>query len=170
MTLDLAWHNDRSLGKEEHPERWTMRVGRFSCWLPCSRRRAAALKRVARPVVVRSSDFRIDSRALGCSGRSSRLTDRSVGRARWRTMLQSGEAPPPFQQPPAPALPMPIPQPPRAPPACCAAARTNTAIDASHCAPRRRPRASRQDEEERRLLTPACFPSPRGSMRFRYTH
>jgi len=26
--------------------------------------------------------------------------------ARWRTMLQSGEAPPPFQQPPAPAPPM----------------------------------------------------------------
>ena len=46
-------------------------------------------------------------------------------------MLQSGEAPPPFQQPPAPALPMPISHDPRVRPRRAAAVRTNAAIDAS---------------------------------------
>ena len=45
-------------------------------------------------------------------------------------MLQSGEAPPPFQQPPAPALPMLISHP-LVRPRRAAAVRTNAAIDAS---------------------------------------
>ena len=45
-------------------------------------------------------------------------------------MLQSGEAPPSFRQPPAPAPPVPMSHPSMRPPRA-AAARTNAAIDAS---------------------------------------
>ena len=54
----------------------------------------------------------------------------AAGRARWRAMLQSGEAPPSFRQPPAPAPPLPMSHP-SVRPRRAAAARTNAAIDAS---------------------------------------
>ena len=62
------------------------------------------------------------------AGRSSDAADR----ARWRTMRaeRRGTAPPPFQQPPAPALPMPISHP-LVRPRRAAAVRSNAAIDAS---------------------------------------
>ena len=55
-------------------------------------------------------------------------------------MLQSGEAPPSFRQPPRTALPMPISHP-LVRPRRAAAARTNAAIDASLRAEAQRPRA-----------------------------
>ena len=54
----------------------------------------------------------------------------AADRARWRAMLQSGEAPPSHRQPPAPAPPMPMSHP-SVRPRRAAAARTNAAIDAS---------------------------------------
>ena len=54
----------------------------------------------------------------------------AADRARWRAMLQSGEVPPSFRQPPAPAPPLPMSHPSMRP-RRAAAARTNAAIDAS---------------------------------------
>ena len=60
----------------------------------------------------------------------TRWPELAADRAAWRVMLQGGEAPPAFRQPPAPALPMPISHP-LVRPRRAAAARTNAAIDAS---------------------------------------
>ena len=58
----------------------------------------------------------------------ARWPELATDRAGWRAMLQSGEAPPSFCQPPAPALPMPISH--LVCPRREAAARTNAATDA----------------------------------------
>ena len=53
-----------------------------------------------------------------------------INDVRWRAMLQSGEAPPPYRQPPTPAPPLPMSHP-SVRPRRAAAVRTNAAIDAS---------------------------------------
>ena len=60
----------------------------------------------------------------------ARWPELAADRARWRAMLQSGEAPLPYRQPPAPAPPVPMSHPSMRP-RRAAAARTNAAIDAS---------------------------------------
>ena len=62
-----------------------------------------------------------------CAGGSERTL---AGRPIDCPLLQSGEAPPPYRQPPAPAPPMPMSHPSMRP-RRAAAARTNAAIDAS---------------------------------------
>ena len=60
----------------------------------------------------------------------ARWPELAADRARWRAMLQSGEAPPTHRQPPTPAPPLPMSHP-SVRPRRAAAARTNAAIDAS---------------------------------------
>ena len=77
----------------------------------------------------------------------ARWPELAADRAGWRAMLQSGEAPPSFCQPPAPALPMPISHP-LVRPRREAAARTNAAIDASRSARAGAVHAPWRDEED----------------------
>ena len=82
--------------------------------------------------------------------------------AKWRTMLQSGEAPPSFQQPPAPAgaAPMPISHPLECAPGVlrrCALTQPST----RRCEPRCRLRVSANLEDRVGSLMPARLPHPR---------
>ena len=88
----------------------------------------------------------------------ARWPELAANRARWRTMLQSGEAPPPFQQPPAPALPMPIPT----TPACAPGVLRRCALTpplTRRCEPRRRLRVSAKLRRPGKRC-PLAYPPP----------
>ena len=111
--------------------RWLGHVSRMD-WERLPRRMLSAWAPHARPVgAPRLTYGRSMAKAMDVFNLDhARWPELAADRARWRTMLQSGEAPPPFQQPPAPALPMPISHP-LVRPRRAAAVRTNAAIDAS---------------------------------------
>ena len=99
----------------------------LSAWAPHARPVGAPRLTYGRSMAKAMDVFNLDH---------ARWPELAADRAGWRAMLQSGEAPPSFRQPPAPALPMPISHPLVelwlcAPPACCGGVRTNAAIDAS---------------------------------------
>ena len=88
----------------------------LSAWVPHARPRGAPRLTYGRSVAKAMDVFNLDH---------ARWPEFAADRARWRAMLQSGEAPPSFRQPPLP-MSHPSVRPRRA-----AAARTNAAIDAS---------------------------------------
>ena len=112
----LRWlgHVSR-MGWERLPRRM------LSAWVPHARPRGAPRLTYGRSVAKAMDVFNLDH---------ARWPELAADRARWRAMLQSGEAPPSFRQPPAPAPPMPMSHPSMRP-RRAAAARTNAAIDAS---------------------------------------
>ena len=123
----LRWlgHVSR-MGWERLPRRM------LSAWVPHARPRGAPRLTYGRSVAKAMDVFNLDH---------ARWPELAADRARWRAMLQSGEAPPSHRQPPAPAPPLPRCPIPRCAPGVlrrCAPTPPST----HRCEPRRRPRAS----------------------------
>ena len=127
----------------------------LSAWAPHARPVGAPRLTYGRSMAKAMDVFNLDH---------ARWPELAADRAGWRAMLQSGEAPPSFRQPPAPALPMPISHPLVELWLCAPGVLRRCALtqpSTRRCEPRCRLRVSANLEDRVGSLMPARLPHPR---------